>query len=575
MRHRIVQLSTGRSSIRTASFLSDGLESWYFDCLAIASKCRKHMSKAIRPHSSFAGRTTTVFHNRKYHHSASSQWQEPDSTRTVEVDDQPNHTKEELLALVDQYNGESYTDQLPLLELPRLYQPGNGPYLTVSDKREDEWPPRYYAWPADPKTRIKIELLIEALMELDIDLEKVFHLYRELPSPRVPYLEAETRHRLLHHLSLVEKKDEHSMMRYFSVVDDMKETAIPLLVSEWTSAISFAARYVRKSTELEVEAALHLWKEMENVAGVRANEATFNVLYDVACKAGKFTLAEMIYNEMTGRGLEFNRYHHVSKIYLCGLKGDGEGARAAYEELVEDSEMVDTVVLNAMVSALIRSHESHAAENVYYRMKMMYMKDASVKLPPRDYMSTRKISNTLVALGKKAKKMPSLKESFQQNVATAPDMQTYRILINHFAVEAGDLDKTAKFLDEMRLFEIPVHGALFLALFKGFARHGGIRYTKWTDERLEKVFKAFIDAIDDEVEDLFVSRWIVIWSLEAFAKCSGRSRTLQAWEQLEQRWDLSEMSRDHVLTALRSILDEADKAERRLDSDWINRPAQS
>ena len=121
------------------------------------------------------------------------------------------------------------------------------------------------------------------------------------------------------------------MLRYLSVVDDMKGTAIPLSTYEWTSALSFASRYVARSTVVEVESALHMWREMEHVAGVKGNDATFNVLFDVACKAGKFTLAEMIYKEMRARGFEFTRYHHVSQIHYYGLKGDGDGARAAYK----------------------------------------------------------------------------------------------------------------------------------------------------------------------------------------------------------------------------------------------------
>ena len=37
--------------------------------------------------------------------------------------------------------------------------------------------------------------------------------------------------------------------------------------------------------------------------------------------------------------------------------------------LVEAGEIVDTVVLNAMISALVKAHEASAAENIYERMK--------------------------------------------------------------------------------------------------------------------------------------------------------------------------------------------------------------
>jgi pentatricopeptide repeat protein len=357
------------------------------------------------------------------------------------------------------------------------------------------------------------------------------------------------------------------MLRYLSVIDDMKGTAIPLTTSEWTSAISFAARYVGKSTELEVEAALHMWREMEHIAGVKGNDATFNVLFDVACKAGKFTLAEMIYKEMEKRGFEFNRFHHVSLIYYYGLKQNGDGARAAYKALIEAGEIVDTVVLNSMISALIGAHEANAAENIYERMKRNHLEHSGSQLPPKDYKARRQINRILMQMAKVAKVDRSKGREFQQRSIIAPDVHTFRILVNYFAVRAGELDKTAKFLDEMKWFELPVHGALFLALLKGFAIHGGIRYTHWTEERLESVWKSFLGALDGEVENLYISRWMVTWALRAFAKCSGKSRTIEVWEEVKQKWDPGEADLDFVMDNLRPLLEAKDMAERR--HDWV------
>ena len=471
---------------------------------------------------------------------------------------EPNRTKEELMALVDQYGGESFTDQLPLLELPNLYQPSDGPHLTVSDKLQDEWPPPHHAWPANQETRMRIDTLDEALKSFSKDPEETFLLYRDLPAPRVPYLESHTRHRLLHHLAVVERKDEHSMLRYLSVVDDMKGTAIPLQTSEWNSALSFASTYVSKVTEVEVEAALHMWREMEHVAGVKGSDATFNILFNVASKAGKFTLAEMIYTEMQARGFQFTRYHHVSQIHFCGLKRDGDGARAAYRALVDAGEIVDTVVLNAMVSALVRAHEANAAENIYERMKKIHITTPGSVLPPKDYKDRREITKVLVKLAVIAKKDPSKREAFQRKAITAPDLQTFRILVNYFAAQAGELDKAVKFLDEMEWFGLPVHGALFLSLLKGFAVHGGVRYTHWTDRRLENVWKALMNAIDNDAIDCRMTKWMVVWALGAFAKCCGKSRMIDVWEQIKEKYDPGQEDLDFVMTTLRPLLEGED-----------------
>ena len=544
------------------------LEAWFIRSLLSAGECPKHRTRVPQPSTYFTSHRADTstgklqIYNAAFRRQQHTKASPPDPS----TDAKPNRTKEELLELVDQYSGKSYTDQLPLLELPTLYQPGDGPYLTVSDKIEDEWPPPHYTWPANPETKITLQNLEKALRDIHKDPEEIFQLYRKLPAPRAPYLEAKIRHRFLQQLSVVERKDERSMLRYFSIIDDMKGTAIPLNISEWTSALSFAARYVARSTDIEVEAALVMWREMEHVAGVKGNDATFNVLYDVACKAGKFTLAEMIYKEMEVRGFEFNRYHHVSMIHSAGLKGDGDGARAAYKALVEAGEIVDTVVLNAMISALINANEAGAAENVYERMKKIHIERTGSRLPPRDYKTRRQINYVLMRMARMVKIDPSRREEFQQQAIIAPNTQTYRILINYFAVRAGELDKTAKFLDEMNWFEVPLHGAMFLALLKGFTLHGGIRYTHWTEARLESVWRAFVRAIDAGTENLYISKWLVIWALKAFSKCSGKARTVGVWEEIKQQWNPDEADMEFVMSNLRTLLEGEDVAKKNKES---------
>lgn len=552
-------------------YSAEGLEAWFVNSLASAAHCRQHNSTRRssiciaprRPNVVISG--NSIYKRdafRRHQHAKVSVSKQLEQ----EPEPEPNRTKEELMALVDQYDG-YLTDQLSLLEPPSLYQPSDGPHLTVSDKVEDEWPPPRYAWPADPITKTKLKTLETALVDIHKDPEEIYRLYKDLPKPHVPYLEAKVRHKLLRHLSIVERKDEQSMLRYFSVLDDMKVTAIPLSVKEWTSAISFAARYVSRSTEVEVEAALHMWREMEHTAGVKGNEATLNVLFDVACKAGKFNLAEMIYKEMRARGLEFNRYHHVSLIYFYGLKRNGDGVRAAYKALVEAGEVVDTVVLNATISGLLMAQEENAAENIYERMKRVHAERGGTRLPPRDYKNRRMVNKVLMNLACELKSHPERREQIQQQSIIAPDMQTYRILVNHFAVRSGELHKATKFLDEMKWFKLPLHGAIFLALLKGFAYHGGIRYTHWTEERLESVWKAFLQAVDNDTEDLYISTWIAIWALKAFAKCSGKSRMADIWEELKEKWNPEGEDLEFMMSIMRRMLDGEDMLDKR--DDWL------
>lgn len=462
------------------------------------------------------------------------------------------------MELVDQYSETSFTDQLPILELPSLYQPSDGPNLTVSDKEEDEWPPPHYAWPTTPEIRRKLGSLEELLSEKYPNPELAYQIYRELPKPRVPYLESDIRHKFLRCLYTVEKKEEQSMLRYLSVVDDMKNTAIPLLMIEWNSAISFAARYVGWSTEVEVEAALRMWREMEHTAGIKGDATTFNILFDVASKAGKFVLAEMIYKEMVTRGIQFDRFHHVSLIHYHGLRRNGDGARAAYKDLVDSGDIVDTIVLNAMIAALISSCEANAAQHIYERMKQ-----TEPLLAPRHYLKQRSITRTLKRIAKNDLK----REIRQRKSNIAPNIDTYRLLVRYYAIQAGELEKAARLLEEMKRFHIPIDGSIFLFLVKGFAKHGGIRYTDWTAVRLESVWKTYLTAVDDKNVDVYISRWMVVYGLRAFAKCSGKTRTLQVWENVKTRWTPDEMEMTHVMGELTQSVEES--REDSMDREWL------
>jgi pentatricopeptide repeat protein len=566
---RSLQTGKWRASRPRAQTTTD-FEAWFIRSLATASHCRGHgatqqrrtyIAPARQPPSGKRQKVTDAPTLRRINHIKIG------PSETAEEPIQPNTTKEELLALVDDYDTECCTE--PILPKNRQghYPSSNETELIISGEKEDEQPHPHYTWPSGPDVKAQIRLLETELEDIFKDPSEIYKLYRDLPAPRVPYLESDTRHRLLRHLAIVERKDEESMLRYFSVIDDMKNTSIPLTTLEWTSAISFAARYVNRSTEVEVEAALQMWREMEQVVGVTPNDATFNVLFDVACKAGKFTLAEMIYEEMGTRGFKYNRFHHVSQIHFHGLKGESDGARAAYRALVEAGEIVDTVVLNAMISALTHSHEVAAAENVYERMKRAHLGKKYSRLPPKDFKLRRALNRALLKHAKLGREDPEKFEEFREKSIIAPDTQTFRILINYFAIRAGELDKVAKYLDDMKLFEIPLHGALFLALLKGFTLHGGIRYTEWTDDKLESVWESFIRAIDDGAEGLYISKWIAIWMLRAFLKCSGKSRAIDAWEELRERWTPSEAELDYIMRTLRPLMEGEDMNEKRFD--WL------
>jgi pentatricopeptide repeat protein len=441
----------------------------------------------------------------------------------------------------------------------RGYAPADGPNIMVSDRKDDaEFPSLAQVKSGDENEQKIISDLRRAITSRlrrprTVRLETIYHIYQQLPEPRMSHLPAQLRHGLLRVLGKPEKRSPRSMLRYFAVVADVKNSGLPLIRSEWNSAIAYAARYVGSSTDAETESALGLWREMERDAGIKANEVTFNILFDVASKSGSFALAEMIYQEMEARGHAYNRYHYVSLIHFFGLKHDTDGLRAAYRDMVDAGEMIDTVVLNCVISGLLRSGEEDAAERVYERMKAA--SPGVRELPQRTYATNKMITQALMMFARVGRRYPDMRRHLRVGAPMAPDLQTYRLLINHYGVKLGNLAKVALYLDEMKFFQIELHGAIFLALFKSFARHGGYSGAAWSEQRLDSIWAALLRALDEGVAGLTVERWLAVWVLQAFKKCSTERRVREVHEALESRWDLDSADRTFVVDFLHRMLD--------------------
>lgn len=466
-----------------------------------------------------------------------------------------------MLDFVDQYDDIPLEEHFEFIQDPFMqgYARPDGPHLSVSDRKDDvmrqTYDPRQRL---DPEEAYAVENLRVAVhtklrQPLQVDLDKIYTLYQDIPEPRMSYLPAELRHELLKTLGMTEKKDKNmkSMLRYFSVIEDIKSLGLPLTVHEWNVAMSFATRYVGTTTEVETKAALQLWREMELEAGIKADHATFNILFDAASKAGNFTLAELIYEEMLNRGHWFDRYHHVSLIHFFGLKQNGSAVRAAYRNMVACGEIIDTVTLNCVISSLLRCGEEESAERVYKKMK--YSNKAGRPIPELNYTLQKSITKVLIMLAKVAKEHPDMHSKFQDAALLTPDLQTYRILINWYGVKLGNLSKVAQFLDDMKHFRVPLHGSIFLALFKSFNSHSG-SFSDWTMQRLDNVWHAFLDALDAGTEGLDISVWMAMAILDAYAKYLTRNQLLDIYEALRARWTLDEVGVQFMLEYLNKLL---------------------
>ena len=454
--------------------------------------------------------------------------------------------------------------------LDYYYEFSDGRPLSFEDPVSNALPPLEHE---DPKNRVEdlapngqqdyvnaeiIEDITHALNDESATPETLYELYRALPFPRVSFLSMDMQRRLLKRLSIVERKNQRTMLRYLSIVDDMKAAGLSLTSSEWSSAIAFAGRCFTRVTAAEVESALHIWKEMEFVAAVKGTNVTFNILFDIATKAGKFVLAEMILKEMKARRLAVNRFARVGLVYYHGLKGDGDGVRKAYREFVEAGEIVDTVVLNCVIVSLIRAGELPAAEQVYERMKRMHARRSGVRLPSHDWKGSRELGRILDRAARSYRCDPEKLQQLQDEQSLAPNLRTFSIFVDHHVTRTGELQRVATLLDEMQFFGVALHGSIFVKLFKGFATHGGIRYSSWTGARLENVWRSFQKVVDEEIGSIRVSKWTAIWALRAFTKCCGKQRTLQISEELESRWKPDASESEIITDVLHKLMNGKD-----------------
>ena len=454
------------------------------------------------------------------------------------------YSQDDYRQMLDYYHGSLYHETPPISSLESQSLPNIEAVESEGDAAKSSGPAVQQR--ASFEDQSIIDRAVSAISDLTITHEELFESYQALPSPGVSYLPLDARKMLLQRLSVVEKKIERETLRYLSIVDDMKAAGIRLSRGEWNSAIHLAGRCFSKVTATEVEHAIRTWKQMQEEAGVKSNHVTYNILFDIATKAGKFALAEMILKEMHARRMKVNRFSHVGLIYYHGLRGDGDGVRRAYRDLVEQGHIVDTVVLNCVIASLLRAGELAAADQVYQRMKVMYAKRTGAKLPSNTFKGSRELGKMLNRAAERFKKDSLIRQKLQDEQSLAPNVRTYVIYLEHHVSQTGELQCVANLLEEMQFLGLPIHGRLFMELFRGFFLHGGIRYTSWTAARLEDVWTSFVHVLGRDIDNVYVGKWIAVWVLRAFIKCCGKRRALEIWNELKSRWKPSEREMEIV-----------------------------
>lgn len=387
--------------------------------------------------------------------------------------------------------------------------------------------------PSTPEDEVALNSFFHNLDDHTTSLEYLFQLYQKIPSPRLPHLSRYDVSIFVGRMMAVPLRDQTSMLRYLSILDDMKAANIPISRNEWNAAIAFVARCSKEVTMREAKSAIQIWKESELTTGVASNTGTFNILLDMASKSGAPVLVEWILNEMKTRGISPDRFTHTTMITFHSFCRDGEKVREAYRNFVEAGEIVDTVVLNAVMAALIRAQQPQSAEYIYENMKCTIL-DPPHPLPmtgPKGWQGKRSWAKNLKRIARKRNIINGYMKQF--GASMAPDFCTFSMLILQCS-RNEDYDRAQVLLGDMKQCAVDMDESIFIAVLKGFGWHGGMRDSSWTRERLDVVIRQ----IFEESPEIPMSRALAIWILRAVAKVyNSKQKVLKAWDIIERRWE--------------------------------------
>lgn len=361
--------------------------------------------------------------------------------------------------------------------------------------------------------------LVEMLpSEQQAPTQLLFRLYRDLPSPGVAYLSKASRGLLLRRFANPPNRRAVDARRYLSLVEDMKSAGLPLSRSLWSSAIYMAGRSSNgRVSKHRLVQAIGLWQQMEHLANIKADDVVFTILFDIAVKANQFVVAERLEKEMKKRDIRFQRWGLVSKIFSCGVRKNAEGVRANFDSFVSSGELVDTVVLNCVMSSFLRAGDTVTAKALYAQMldsqeaqnrRDASLNEATIEDPVPSLATeftfyrtkTKQLGNMLKKSKHLRHRLPAFHRALQDSLPMTPDTRTFYIWLQHCARRSGNLKMFMQVVEDMeRTFTVPPRHMIYLLLFEGFSLHGRTKKTtpEWTRERLRLTWLGFIRAVRD------------------------------------------------------------------------------
>jgi pentatricopeptide repeat protein len=385
-----------------------------------------------------------------------------------------------------------------------------------------------------PSSWDEVESLHEfrkALRDHTASNQKLFDLYCRLPKSRLPYLDRGSMETFITRLLTIPLRNQVSMLRYLTLIDDMRDSNISITRHEWNQAASLVLRAFRHTTHNEMRVAFEIWAESERARGASTSVDIFNILLDGATRVGSPQLTFSILREMRKRGLRYDRFTYTTLIMYYSSTGEVSKIREVYESLVDDGEVVDNVILNAVMTGLLRAGEEHDATQIYDFMKKagsMTVTNPSSKLV--SWRTARRIAQTL-------KRMRGVKDYMNHvNASLGPDVATFNLFIDHHCRRAR-WDRAHRIIEDMKMFDVPLGQSVYLFLLKGFAWHGSSKMIKswWSREQLATILEI---VLDDSIGVIVWDRSMAVWVVRAVTKVYADPNILiKVWEVIENQWE--------------------------------------
>ncbi|KAI5844159.1 hypothetical protein BZA05DRAFT_177210 [Tricharina praecox] len=361
--------------------------------------------------------------------------------------------------------------------------------------------------------------------------ESLFELYRNLPGSRLPYLDRITMERFIVRLMTVPLRDQVAMLRYLTLIEDMKASKIPITRHEWNQAMSFVLKAFKQTTAAEMRAAYELWAQSEGDHGVNADLTTFNILLDGASNSKSPALAQSILKEMRTRNMKYDRFTYTALMMYHAHIGDGAKIRQVYQGLVDAGEIVDTVVLNTLMTALVIVGEEDDALRIFAFMKRAGAIAEKSPTPEMvEYRACRSFAQKLKRPGARNSKryMEELK------VVLGPDIGSFHLFV-HLNCRKANWDRAQDFIRDMKTFGLVLPDSVYLSLLKGFAWWGSPDpYGQWNPARLENVLNV---VLDEQAGLIKWQRVYAVWVVRAVAKVYVNGEVLErVWQEVMQQW---------------------------------------